>query len=168
MSFWNKKESSEGASAPSAASSVQVNESFQPSASQAASSATRVRSALGAGTVVQGKLSFDTSVQIDGKLLGEVYSSRTLVVGKTGSVDALINVATLVVEGQISGRIVARERVEVRPGGVLCGEVSTPLLVVDPGGILQATCDMSAPVRGAESAREAVLTTSQSGVVASA
>ena len=168
MSFWNKKESSENTAAPSnATANPTATENVELASSQASGGATRVRSALGAGTVVQGKLSFDTSVQIDGKLLGEVYSSRTLVVGKTGSVDAVINVATLVVEGQINGRIVARERVEVRPGGVLCGEVSTPLLVVDQGGILQATCNMSQSSRAtSEAASGGAKSLAQTGVAA--
>ena len=167
MSFWNKKESGASESASNPTPPTVSSESVQLPSPSSAGGAARVRSALGAGTVVQGKLSFDTSVQIDGKLLGEVYSSRTLVVGKSGSIDAIVNVATLVVEGQISGKISARERVEVRAGGILSGEVSTPNLVVETGGILQATCNMSQPARS-DTARELAKPSSLAGVVASA
>lgn len=165
MSFWNKKDPNNPEAAeltPSAGKPTTISPAQPAVSTPQSGTAARVRSALGAGTVVQGKLSFDTSVQIDGKLLGEVYSSRTLIVGKTGSVDAAINVATLVVEGHINGKVVAREKVEVRPGGVLLGEVSTPSLIVEPGGILQAVCSMSAQ------ARETSLATSVTAAGASA
>lgn len=103
----------------------------------------RVRSALGAGTVIQGKLSFDTPVRIDGKLSGEVYSSSTLVVGATGVVDAEVQVACLVVMGVVRGKIYASEKIEVLSGGTLDGVLATPSLSVEDGTCFNCTCTMS-------------------------
>ena len=101
----------------------------------------KVRSVLGSGTVIQGKLSFDTPVQIDGKLSGEVFSSKALVIGRSGQVDAEVNVESLIVLGSVKGNIVASERIEVLPGGKLDGEISTPSLIIDDG-IFNGTCKM--------------------------
>jgi cytoskeletal protein CcmA (bactofilin family) len=103
----------------------------------------KVRSALGPGTVIQGKLSFDTTVSIDGKLSGEVVSSKAIIVGAGGDVDAVMNVASLVVRGRVKGKIVATETVELLSGAQLEGEVQTPSLMVEEGAILRATCSMS-------------------------
>jgi len=103
-----------------------------------------VRSALGAGTVIQGKLSFDTPVRIDGSLIGEIFSSSVLIVGPQGSVSADINVETLVVLGSISGEIKARKQLEVFASGEVGGNIVTPSLTVEDGAYFDGTCTMSA------------------------
>lgn len=102
----------------------------------------KVRSALGPGTVIQGKLSFDTPVRIDGKLSGEVFSSRALIVGKTGQIDATVDVASLIVYGAVRGKIRATEKIEIYEGGSVEGEIKTPSLKVESGAILGGECDM--------------------------
>jgi len=102
-----------------------------------------VRSALGAGTVIQGKLSFDTPVRIDGSLIGEIFSSSVLIVGPQGSVSADINVETLVVFGSVSGEIKARKQLEVFASGEVVGNIITPSLTVEDGAYFDGTCSMS-------------------------
>jgi cytoskeletal protein CcmA (bactofilin family) len=103
-----------------------------------------VRSALGAGTVIQGKLSFDTPVRIDGSLIGEIFSSSVLIIGPQGSVSADINVETLVVLGSVSGEIKARKQLEVFASGEVVGNIITPSLTVEDGAYFDGTCSMSA------------------------
>ncbi len=112
-----------------------------------AESLMKVRSALGPGTVIQGKLSFDAPVSIDGKLGGEVFSSKALLVGKTGFVEAKVEVASLIVFGQVRGSIVASERVEIRAGAVVEAEIVAPIFVVEEGGRFNGTCQRGAAVR---------------------
>lgn len=102
----------------------------------------RTRSALSEGTVIQGKLSFDTPVRIDGKLSGEIFSSKVLIVGPTGKVDANLEVAALVVLGRVSGTITASERVELWSGAELQGVVRSPVLVIQEGGNFSGTSHM--------------------------
>jgi cytoskeletal protein CcmA (bactofilin family) len=103
---------------------------------------TKIRSALGPGTVIHGKLSFDAPVSIDGKLSGEIFSSKALHVGKSGSIDAAVEVASLVIRGTVKGVIKASERVEIKDGGQLIGEVVTPVLVMDEGCTFNGSCTM--------------------------
>lgn len=102
----------------------------------------KVRSALGPGTIIQGRLSFDTVVSIDGKLGGEIFSSKALLVGKSGVVDATIDVQVLIVKGIVRGTIRAAERIEIREGGQILGEVTTPVLVMDEGCVFNGSCAM--------------------------
>jgi len=104
----------------------------------------KTRSALGPGTVIQGKLTFDTTIRIDGKLSGDVFSSKAIIVGKSGTIDAQIEVAVLVVIGRVKGEIRASERVEIIGGGYVEGTVETPKLVIEPGAVLNGACRMSA------------------------
>ncbi len=103
----------------------------------------RLRSALGPGTVIQGKLSFDTPVRIDGKLSGEVFSSKALIVGENGSVDADIQVQSLIVMGKVTGQIKATERVELVSGGIIEADIFSPVITVEEGSQLNGTCLMT-------------------------
>jgi cytoskeletal protein CcmA (bactofilin family) len=107
----------------------------------------RVRSALGAGTVIQGKLSFDTPVRIDGKLSGEIFSSKALIVGPTGQIDAKVEVACLVIMGSVKGNVKASERIELLAGGQLEGEISTQVFVIESGARFTGGCSMGGKAR---------------------
>lgn len=106
----------------------------------------KLRSVLGPGTVIQGKLSFDTPVRIDGKLGGEVFSTKALIVGPTGVVDARLEVASLIVMGKVNGSVKATEKIEVFAGGVLSADIQTASLVID-NGIFNGVCKMESSSR---------------------
>ncbi len=108
----------------------------------------KARSALGEGTVIQGKLSFDTPVRIDGKLSGEIFSSKVLIVGPSGHIDASIEAASLVILGSVKGTISASERVELWSGASLEGVVTTPVLVIQDGSSFIGTSHMLASQAG--------------------
>jgi len=103
----------------------------------------RIRSALGAGTVIQGKLSFDTPVRIDGKLSGEIFSSEALIIGASGNVDAQVEVRALVVSGTVRGKIVAKERIELLAGGKIEGSIVSPSFRMEEGAVFNGKCAMS-------------------------
>ena len=94
----------------------------------------QVRSALGPGTEIDGKLRFDATVSIDGKLRGEVFSSEALIVGKSGNVDAQITVKRLVVYGFVKGTVKA-ERIDLIAGGTLEGDIECPSLSIEAGAL---------------------------------
>lgn len=156
MSFWGKKGDDMKGSEQSGGIKPQTNtatssptNTFAPIIPTTASSKTdderygKVRSALGPGTIIQGKLSFDSTVSIDGKLTGEIFSSKTLLVGPSGLVDAHIDVASLIIKGTVKGVVRATERVEICEGGQLLGDVSTPSLVIQEGCVFSGNCVMS-------------------------
>jgi cytoskeletal protein CcmA (bactofilin family) len=104
----------------------------------------QVRSALGEGTVIQGKLSFDTPVRIDGNLSGEIFSTSVLIVGKTGKISANINVDTLVVFGSVSGEVKAKSRIELHKSSELVGNITSPSIVIGDGAYFEGQCRMTA------------------------
>lgn len=117
----------------------------------------KVRSALGVGTLIQGRLSFDTPVRIDGKLSGEVFSSEALIVGSSGVVDAQLEVAVLIVMGTVKGKIKASQRVEVYAGGRLEAEVIAPVIKIEEGAHFGGKCSMPAQAREQQKERDGAL-----------
>jgi cytoskeletal protein CcmA (bactofilin family) len=49
-----------------------------------------------------------------------------------------------VIAGKFDGVIFAKGRVEIQAKGVVTGEIHTPCLVIEPGGIFDGRCHMLA------------------------
>ena len=103
----------------------------------------KLRSALGAGAVMEGKLSFETPVRIDGSLFGEVTSTSTLIVGEQGVVKAQIKVGSLIVLGCVTGNVEALDLVEIKAGGRLEADIVTKRIVIENGGFFEGECKIS-------------------------
>ena len=101
-----------------------------------------VRVSLGSDAEVSGRLSFTTATRIEGRLKGEIRSVDLLVVGPEAHVQATVHAHVLVVLGQIHGDVTCTERVEIRPGGRVLGDISTRALVIAEGGRFEGNCRM--------------------------
>lgn len=102
-----------------------------------------IRSALGPGTLIEGKFAFDSPVRVDGTLRGEIHSSSLLVVGEEGVIDGLICVGNLVVFGRVKGHIVAEEIIQIGSSGEVVAEVESGQLAIDLGGLFEGTVKRS-------------------------
>lgn len=98
-----------------------------------------VRSALGPGTLIEGKFTFDSPVKIDGTIRGEVHSSSLLIIGEDGVVEGLMSVGSLVVLGRAKGTIVVEEKVQIGSHGQVLGDIEGGLLAIDLGGVFLGT-----------------------------
>jgi len=105
---------------------------------------------LGAGTVYQGRLSFQGAVRVDGSFSGEVSSEGSLIVGKDADIEGLLNVGDLLLSGRFTGEVRAKRRVTIHKTGLLQGSVYTPALVVEEGGLLDGQVIMQDRPQAAE------------------
>ncbi len=101
-----------------------------------------VRVSLGADAEVSGRLSFTTATRIEGRLKGEIRSVDLLVVGPEAQVHATVHAQVLIVLGHIHGNVISTERVEIRPGGRILGDIDTHALVIAEGGYFEGQCRM--------------------------
>ena len=170
MTFWKKKDSDNFTVAPVMSEvkpePVVLNPAISAESKPEESSLTspfvadklgKVRSALSVGTVIQGKLSFDTPVRIDGKLSGEVFSTDTLIVGESGILDAKIDVQNLIVMGKVKGQITVKESVKLMRGAQLEGVLNTRSLCVEEGAHFDGKCSMHSGLKG-EKAHTKIIT----------
>jgi cytoskeletal protein CcmA (bactofilin family) len=101
-----------------------------------------IQATLGKGSRVEGKLSFEGSVRIDGQIEGDIRAQETVVIGRNAEVTAQVHAATVVVEGRVNGDITARQRVDLRSSAKLAGNLSTPALIIHEGAVFDGTCSM--------------------------
>ncbi|HJA79587.1 polymer-forming cytoskeletal protein [uncultured Desulfovibrio sp.] len=91
---------------------------------------------LGAGTVYEGKLTFQGAVRIDGIFSGEITSDGTLIVGKDAQISGTFQVGELMLSGNLRGDVTTKRRAVVHGSGVLDGTLHTPCLLTEEGGII--------------------------------
>jgi cytoskeletal protein CcmA (bactofilin family) len=75
---------------------------------------------------------------------GNIISEQTLILGENARVEGQIEGNRVVIAGRYDGVIFAKGRVEIQAKGVVTGEVHSPCLVIDPGGIFDGRCHMLA------------------------
>ena len=98
---------------------------------------------VGGGTELTGEATFKAMLRVDGHLSGRISStSGTLIVGANGKVDANIEVAVAVIHGTINGDIIASQRLELGRAAKVNGNIQTPSLVIEQGGIFEGSCKM--------------------------
>jgi len=103
----------------------------------------QIKAYMGEDTVFNGSLNFDGTVRIDGKFEGKVVTEDTLIVGETGHLLAEINAGTVICMGRVEGTIVASKKVEIHSSSKVLGNIKSPAIDIELGGILDGNCDMT-------------------------
>ncbi len=91
---------------------------------------------------LEGTLEVAGTFRIECEVKGTVRCKKQLIVGKSARIEGEIEAAIVTVAGKINGKVRGTERVEILPTGVLVGEVDTPCLVIESGGILNGRSNM--------------------------
>jgi cytoskeletal protein CcmA (bactofilin family) len=107
-----------------------------------------VETVLDKGAEFEGKLTFEGKVQINGKFRGEIFSEGVLLIGEGAQVDARIEIDTIIIQGNVTGNILARTRIEMHPPAVVKGDIVSPGLVVSEGAVFEGNCSMGRAVKG--------------------
>jgi cytoskeletal protein CcmA (bactofilin family) len=98
---------------------------------------------LDQGTEILGELRFRNTFRVDGHLKGRIVSDNALIVGETGVVEAEIDCGVVSIRGTVTGRIQARQRLELLAGARVQGTLSSPRLLIEEGAFFQGDCEMA-------------------------
>jgi cytoskeletal protein CcmA (bactofilin family) len=92
----------------------------------------------------KGRIISEGIFRLDGKLEGEIFHKGILIISETAVIKGKLEVNALTLNGLIEGEVAAKERVEIHAKGKLYGNISTPALVIQDGGIFEGNCKMGA------------------------
>jgi cytoskeletal protein CcmA (bactofilin family) len=98
---------------------------------------------IGKGTVIEGLLTVQNSLRIDGRVTGQVQVSDSLVVGKEGEIEGEVKVRNAIIGGRVRNRVLATGKVVLESHAMVHGEVKTSKLVIDEGAVFDGNCAMS-------------------------
>ncbi len=101
----------------------------------------RIDSLIGAGTVVQGNVMFAGGLRIDGAVDGKVATANnapgTLVISEHARVDGEVKVSHVVINGSVSGPVIANDYLELQAKARVNGDVVYRALEMHVGAIVQ-------------------------------
>jgi cytoskeletal protein CcmA (bactofilin family) len=100
-------------------------------------------SLVGTGTTIEGKISTEGSIRIDGKLIGEVKAKANAAIGSTGNVEGSITAKNVSVSGRVKGTVTVSEKLILEGKSVMQGDVRAARLVIDEGAMFDGRCSMS-------------------------
>ena len=123
---------------------------------QARRAAKRLGAFLDEGSEIEGTYTCSGTVMLDAKLRGEIRACDTLVIGEQSVVHATVTAATVIVHGEVVGRITATDRLELRKTARVTGDVEAPLIVMEEGAVHDGHCRMT-PAKPAETALAVVV-----------
>jgi cytoskeletal protein CcmA (bactofilin family) len=101
----------------------------------------RIDSLVGAGTRIEGNVSFTGGLRVDGEIRGNVIADlskpSTLVLSEQARVDGEIRVTHLVVNGTIVGPVNASDYLELQSKAKVTGDVHYKTLEIQLGAIVE-------------------------------
>ena len=101
---------------------------------------------LGEKTRFEGFLKFSEELHIAGTFNGTIDALGALVIKKGASCSAdYVTAASIVVDGQVSGDMTAGDRIEIRSGGSVPGNLTTSRLKIADGVSFEGQVEMIRP-----------------------
>lgn len=97
---------------------------------------------IGQGIIVEGEISADDEVIVQGTVRGRI-TGRDAVVVETGAVvEADVTASSLVVGGHITGNVTVADRIDLQSGGRLVGDVKAARITIADGASFKGNVDM--------------------------
>jgi cytoskeletal protein CcmA (bactofilin family) len=104
-------------------------------------SKSRTDTLIGAGTRIEGNITFTGVLRTDGEIIGDVScdddTRGTIVVGKLGRVTGSVKVPHVVVAGRVDGPVHSSETIEIHQGASVVGGGSYRDIVIHEGGVIE-------------------------------
>ena len=109
----------------------------------------RIDCLIGAGTTVDGNVSFTGGLRVDGVVRGNVTTANgetgTLVVSEQARIDGEIKVSHVVVNGAVNGPISADDFLELQAKARIVGDISYRTLEMHLGAVVQGRLNHAEP-----------------------
>ncbi|MSO83186.1 MAG: polymer-forming cytoskeletal protein [Acidobacteria bacterium] len=124
---------------------------------------------IGKSVVIKGELNGSEDLMIEGQVEGKIeLKDHVLTIGANGKIKAQVFAKALIVLGEVNGNISASEKVEIRDGGSVDGDIVSPRVAIAEGAHFRGSVDMQRKTGppGQASPRPAAQSAGQAPVVA--
>jgi cytoskeletal protein CcmA (bactofilin family) len=82
---------------------------------------------------VVGTIKAGSNLQMDGKLNGDMSCSNDVTIGKSAVTKGNISANSVIVAGQVTGNIMAKDRIELKAAARINGDIKAKRLTVEDG-----------------------------------
>ncbi|HLK06116.1 MAG TPA: polymer-forming cytoskeletal protein [Candidatus Acidoferrum sp.] len=117
----------------------------------------RATACITQGIRIKGEISGKEDLFIDGSLEGKLdLAGASVTIGPNGKVKADIQAREIIVRGNVQGKLVGRDRVQLWNTGQVAGEVQTDRLAIEDGAVLRGKVEAGRPLgKGSEASSSA-------------
>jgi cytoskeletal protein CcmA (bactofilin family) len=102
-------------------------------------------SLFGKGTIINGNITSDGDIRIDGMLHGNVFISGKLIVGESASIKVEIKAERAEIYGSTTGRITVNVLLSIKSTGVVEGDLYVGQLEIEKSGLFRGNSHMVYP-----------------------
>ncbi|MGH9147143.1 MAG: bactofilin family protein [Vicinamibacterales bacterium] len=150
--MWNREEAQKNQSPNDVSKSNAGIQPVQPAPIPSSTSGARTVASMGASLVIKGELTGAEDLVIDGRVEGKVtLPGHLLTIGPQAKVLAEVVAKAVIVQGSVTGNVTASDRFEIRGGGSMTGDLTSPKVIMAEGSEFRGRVDMK---RGNDSRSE--------------
>lgn len=121
---------------------------------------------IGKSVVIKGELNGSEDLTVEGHVEGKIeLKDHVLTIGPNGKIKAQIFAKSVIVLGEVNGNITATEKVDIRDGGSVDGDIVSPRVAIAEGAHFRGSIDMqrkAAPSQAAQAPKPAAATAAAS------
>lgn len=98
---------------------------------------------IGKTVALKGTITGGEDLFVDGKLEGSIdLGKNTVTIGLNGQVQADVTAREVIIQGKLSGNVIAGDRVEIRAQGALTGDVTCARISIEDGAFFKGGIDI--------------------------
>ena len=120
---------------------------------------------IGKSVVIKGELNGSEDLTIEGHVEGKIeLKDHVLTIGPNGRIKAQVLAKSVIVLGEVNGNVTATEKVDIRDGGSVDGDIISPRVAIAEGAHFRGTVDMQrkTPTQQAQPSKPAAAATAAS------
>lgn len=98
---------------------------------------------IGKSVVIKGELNGSEDLTIEGQVEGKIeLKDHVLTIGPNGKIKAQVFAKAVIVLGEVNGNVTASEKVDIRDGGSVDGDIVSPRVAIAEGAHFRGSVDM--------------------------
>ena len=110
---------------------------------------------------IEGDIQGDEDLRVEGHFKGNIKVTGDFVIGQSGVVEADVEADNIVIQGKITGNVLARKQLEIQSSGQLLGDCKAKSIDIKEGALfegrssmLRSTVSASVPGAGASTSAQ--------------
>ena len=98
---------------------------------------------IGKSVVIKGELNGSEDLTVEGHVEGKIeLKDHVLTIGPNGKIKAQVFAKAVIVLGEVNGNVTASEKVDIRDGGSVDGDIVSPRVAIAEGAHFRGSVDM--------------------------
>src|SRR5687767_1107456 len=98
---------------------------------------------IGKSVVIKGELNGSEDLTVEGHVEGKIeLKDHVLTIGPNGKIKAQVFAKAVIVLGEVNGNVTASEKVDIRDGGSVDGDIISPRVAIAEGAHFRGSVDM--------------------------